>query len=98
MLPRLGEPMSEQSVIEASAATLTSKVTVTSGVASFSGFVAKVDIIAWGGLAIAALGLLIQLYFAIAKNKREKRDAELREIEHKQRMANLRGECRVKQD
>ncbi len=90
--------MSEQSVIEASAATLTSKVTVTSGVASFSGFVAKVDVIAWGGLAIAAIGLLIQLYFAIAKNKREKRDAELREIEHKQRMANLRGECRVKQD
>lgn len=90
--------MADTSAIEASAATLTSKVTVTSGSASFFGFVAKVDVIAWGGLAIAALGLLIQLYFAIQKNKREKRDAELREIEHKQRMANLRGECRVKQD
>ncbi len=90
--------MADTSAIEASAATLTSKVTVTSGSASFVGFLAKVDVIAWGGLAIAALGLLIQLYFAIQKNKREKREAELREIEHTQRMANLRGECRVKQD
>ncbi|MBJ9984418.1 holin [Acinetobacter sp. S40] len=90
--------MADTSAIEASAATLTSKVTVTSGSASFLGFVAKVDVIAWGGLAIAALGLLIQLYFAIQKNKREKRDAELREIEHEQRMANLKGECRVEQD
>lgn len=90
--------MADTSAIEASSATLASKVTVTSGGASFLGFAAKVDVIAWGGLAIAALGLLIQLYFAIAKNKREKRDAELREIEHKQRMDNLREECRVKQD
>ncbi|WON79089.1 hypothetical protein OK024_08865 [Acinetobacter sp. UGAL515B_02] len=59
---------------------------------------AKVDVIAWGGLTIAALGLFIQLYFAIAKNKREKIEHEMRKAEYEQRMDNLRGECRVKQD
>ena len=90
--------MADTSAIEASSATLASKVTVTSGATSFFGFAAKVDVLAWGGLIIAALGLLIQLYFAIQKNKREKLDFEMRKIEHAQRMDNLRGECRVKQD
>ncbi len=40
--------MSEtQTALEASAATLTSKVTATSGVGSFIGFAAKIDVIAW---------------------------------------------------
>lgn len=88
--------MADTSAIEVSAATLTSKVTVTSGGASFLGFITKVDFIAWGGLAIAALGLLIQLYFAIAKNKREKIEHQMRKAEYEQRMKNLKEERNVK--
>ena len=65
--------MSEtQTAIEASAATITQKVTATSGVGSFIGFAANLDFIAWGGLVIAAIGLGVQLYFAVQKNRREK--------------------------
>ncbi|RDF59559.1 holin, partial [Acinetobacter baumannii] len=75
--------MSEtQSALEASAATLTSKVTATSGVGSFIGFAAKIDVIAWGGLVIAALGLAVQLYFAWARNRREKVEHKLRKAEY----------------
>ncbi|HCT9558686.1 holin [Acinetobacter baumannii] len=91
--------MSEtQSALEASAATLTSKVTATSGVGSFIGFAAKIDVIAWGGLLIAALGLAIQIYFAIQKNRREKVEHEMRKAEYKLRIENLKGSCDVKQD
>lgn len=90
--------MADTSAIETSAVAISQKVTAGSGLASFFAFVAKVDVIAWGGLCIAAIGLLIQLYFAIAKNNREKVDLEMRKAEHAQRMKNLRGECDVKQD
>ncbi|WP_109428866.1 holin [Acinetobacter baumannii] len=91
--------MSEtQSALEASAATLTSKVTATSGVGSFIGFAAKIDVIAWGGLAIAALGLAVQLYFAWARNRREKVEHKLRKAEYELRIKKLKGDCNVKQD
>ncbi|MEN8283564.1 holin [Acinetobacter gerneri] len=82
--------MSEtQAAIEASAVAITQKVTVTSGATSFFAFLAKVDVIAWGGLCIALAGLFIQLYFAVAKNRRE-------EIEHELRVKKLEGKCNVK--
>ncbi|HFX6173830.1 TPA: holin [Acinetobacter baumannii] len=91
--------MSEtQSTLEASAATLTSKVTATSGVGSFIGFAAKIDVIAWGGLFIAALGLVIQIYFAIARNRRERVEHKLRKAEYELRIEKLKGDCNVKQD
>ncbi|HGF9082706.1 holin [Acinetobacter baumannii] len=91
--------MSEtQSALEASAATLTSKVTATSGVGSFIGFAAKIDVIAWGGLLIAALGLVIQIYFAIARNRRERVEHKLRKAEYELRIEKLKGDCNVKQD
>lgn len=91
--------MSEtQSALEASAATLTSKVTATSGVGSFIGFAAKIDVIAWGGLLIAALGLAVQLYFAWARNRREKVEHKLRKAEYELRIQKLKGDCDVKQD
>lgn len=85
-----------QSALEASAATITQKVTATSGVGSFIGFAAKIDVIAWGGLCIAAVGLLIQLYFAILKNRREKVEHEMRKAEYELRMQNLKGDCNAK--
>ncbi|EPQ1202766.1 holin [Acinetobacter baumannii] len=91
--------MSEtQSALEASAATLTSKVTATSGVGSFIGFAAKIDVIAWGGLVIAALGLAVQLYFAWARNRREKVEHKLRKAEYELRIKKLKGDCNAKQD
>ncbi len=62
--------MSENSAVEASAVAISQKVTATSGVSSFVGFATKIDVIAWGGLIIAAIGLIIQLYFAVQKNRR----------------------------
>lgn len=79
--------------LEVSAAAITQKVTATSGVASFLGFAGKVDLIAWGGLAIAAVGLLIQLYFAIIKNKREKVEHEMRVAEYELRKEKLMEQC-----
>ncbi|WP_335950778.1 holin [Acinetobacter beijerinckii] len=87
-----------QTALEASAATLTQKVTATSGVGSFIGFAAKIDVIAWGGLVIAVLGLAIQVFFAVLKNKREKVEHEMRKAEYKLRIENLKGDCDVKQD
>lgn len=88
--------MSEtQAALEASAATITQKVTATSGVGSFLGFAAKIDVIAYGGLFIAVIGLFIQLYFAIAKNRREKIEHELRKTELNLNIKKLEGKCDV---
>ena len=89
--------MSEtQAVIEASAVAITQKITVASGATSFFAFLTKVDVIAWGGLGIAFIGLFIQLYFAVVKNKREKVEHEMRRAEHKLRVQKLQDECNVK--
>tara|TARA_Y100000816_G_scaffold273433_1_gene239763 strand:+ start:3695 stop:3973 length:279 start_codon:yes stop_codon:yes gene_type:complete len=90
--------MSENSAVEASAVAISQKVTATSGVSSFVGFATKIDVIAWGGLIIAAIGLMIQLYFAVQKNRREKIEHEMKKAEHKLRVQNLKGECDVKQN
>ncbi|MFI8065951.1 holin, partial [Acinetobacter baumannii] len=55
-------------------------------------------VIAWGGLFIAALGLVIQIYFAIARNRRERVEHKLRKAEYELRIEKLKGDCNVKQD
>ncbi|MEB3790446.1 holin [Acinetobacter sp. IK40] len=90
--------MSENSALGVSAATISQKVTATTGVGSFLGFIAKIDVIAWGGLIIAVIGLAIQFYFAWQKNRREKVEHEMRKAEYKLRINNLKGGCNVKQD
>ncbi|MGM7375663.1 holin, partial [Acinetobacter baumannii] len=57
-----------------------------------------IDVIAWGGLLIAALGLVIQIYFAVQKNRREKVEHEMRKAEYELRIKKLKGDCNVKQD
>ena len=52
--------MSENSALEASAVAISQKVTPLTGIGSFLGFAAKIDVIAWGGLIIAVIGLVIQ--------------------------------------
>lgn len=91
--------MSEtQGAIEASAVAMTQKVTLASGTTSFFAFLAKVDVIAWAGLCVALIGLFIQLYFAIAKNRREKVEHEMRKEEHQLRVKKLREEYNVNKD
>ncbi|HQW54104.1 MAG TPA: holin [Acinetobacter sp.] len=88
--------MSEtQTAIEASAVAISQKVTATSGVSSFIGFAANLDFIAWGGLIIAVLGLGVQLYFAVQKNRREKVEHEMRKAEYNLRIQDLKGERHV---
>ena len=85
--------MSEtQAVLEASAVAITQKVTYSAGATSFFAFLAKVDVIAWGGLSVAVIGLLIQFYFSIQRNKREQVEHEMRTAEYQQRMKNLKSE------
>lgn len=81
-----------QAALEASAATLTQKVTATSGISSFIGFAAKIDVIAWGGLIIAVIGLAIQIYFAVQKNRREKIVHEMEKMERRLRIEQLKKE------
>ena len=60
--------MSEtQAVLEASAVAITQKVTYSAGATSFFAFIAKVDVIAWGGLTVAVVGLIIQFYFQFSE-------------------------------
>lgn len=88
----------QDNTVSASAAAITQKATAVTGLGSFLGFIAKIDVMAWGGLIIAFLGLLIQLYFAIARNKREKAESKLRQDEYKIRINRLKEGCDVKQD
>lgn len=48
--------------------------------------------LAWGGLIVAVIGLFIQLFFAIAKNRREKTEHEMRKTEHSLRIQKLRDD------
>lgn len=86
-----------QAVLETSAVAFTQKVTAASGLTSFFAFLGKVDVIAWGGLCIAFFGLLIQFYFAIAKNRREKLEHEMRMDEYRARKNNLKKEIQNEQ-
>ncbi|TDH97196.1 holin, partial [Acinetobacter baumannii] len=52
-----------QSAVGVTAAKISQKVTANTGGGSFFGFLAKIDVISWGGLVIAALVLAVQLYF-----------------------------------
>ncbi|HFI1121246.1 TPA: holin, partial [Acinetobacter baumannii] len=44
------------------------------------------------------LGLVIQIYFAVQKNRREKVEHKLRKAEYELRIKKLKGDCNVKQD
>lgn len=87
-----------QSAIGVSAATISQKVTATTGVGSFLGFIAKIDVIAWGGLFIAVIGLAIQFYYAWKKNQRETIEHEMRKAEYELRKKRLQGGRNVEQD
>ena len=88
-------------VVEASAATLGSKATVTGGAASAAGFFMGIDWIGWMGISIAVLGLILQSVFSYRRDKREKvalQKKEQRETEiHQLTVRKLNGECNVKE-
>lgn len=78
--------MSVQDVISDSAiASAASKATYTGGSVAIYGGLTANDIAAFGGLAIAIIGLAVQITF---KLRDDRRNAEL----HRERMARLRHE------
>lgn len=78
-------------VAETSAAALGSKATLGGSATSAAAFFMGINWIGWLSLSIAILGLLINLYFSLQRNAREK------EI-HRLQVKKLRGQCNAKQD
>lgn len=72
---------------EATIATIANKAAYAGGGTAFIGGMAANEIAAYGGLAVAAVGLAVQWYF---NRKRDRRET----AEHEERMRALRGEPR----
>lgn len=84
-----------QAAIETTIVATSQKATVVGGGASFLGWVASIDWLAFLGIFIALVGLAINFYFSHQRNKREQAEHELRKVEHELRVKNLRGGCDV---
>jgi hypothetical protein len=83
-----GKQMRDE-VVDASAATIAAagnKITI-GGVASiFGGWVTNIDLLSVLGVLFAGLGVLISWYF---NSKRNKREAEVHELDKQERMARI---------
>lgn len=72
-----------QAAIEATIVATSQKITVAGGGASFLGWVASIDWLAFVGIFIALVGLAINFYFSWQRNKREQKEHDLRMIQLK---------------
>jgi hypothetical protein len=70
--------MKSHEVAEATAIALTSQVTKVSGVTTLVAWLADTGYVAVAGLALAALSLLLNLYFQWKRDRREHREYERR--------------------
>lgn len=70
-----------QAAIEATIVATSQKMTVAGGGASFLGWVASIDWLAFVGIFIALVGLAINFYFLHQRNKREQKEHDLRMIQ-----------------
>jgi len=70
-----------QSAIETTIVATSHKATVVGGGASFLGWVASIDWLAFLGIFIALVGLAINFYFSQQRNKREQKEHDLRMIQ-----------------
>lgn len=70
-----------QAAIEATIVATSQKATVAGGGASFLGWVASIDWLAFLGIFIALVGLAINFYFSHQRNKREQKEHDLRMIQ-----------------
>ena len=70
-----------QAAVEATIVATSQKMTVAGGGASFLGWVASIDWLAFVGIFIALVGLAINFYFSHQRNKREQAEHDLRMIQ-----------------
>ena len=70
-----------QAAIEATIVATSQKITVAGGGASFLGWLAAIDWLAFLGIFIALVGLAINFYFSWQRNKREQKEHDLRMIQ-----------------
>ncbi|MDQ7745461.1 holin [Hydrogenophaga pseudoflava] len=75
--------------IEATAITLGNKAAVGGGVTATAGGLTANEWLAVTGTVVAILGYLTSLYFQHRKDQREARAAQMDEIEHQRRMAQM---------
>lgn len=64
--------------LDAIGASFGSKTTVVGAGAGVVGWAAQIDILGLAGVSCAVLGLLINLYFQVLRNRREARESEAR--------------------
>lgn len=70
-----------QAAIETTIVATSQKMTVAGGGASFLGWLAAIDWLAFVGIFIALVGLAINFYFSHQRNKREQKEHDLRMIQ-----------------
>lgn len=70
-----------QAAIETTIVATSQKATVVGGGASFLGWLAAIDWLAFVGIFIALVGLAINFYFSHQRNKREQKEHDLRMIQ-----------------
>lgn len=77
-----------ESIVEVVGASVASKGMLMGGAAGLVGFFSQVNWIGVSGVAIAVLGLLINLYFQVRKDRREHAESQAR-------LQALKDQCKV---
>ncbi|ENV48111.1 hypothetical protein P255_00990 [Acinetobacter brisouii CIP 110357] len=68
----------DQTAIEATASAVATKITYGGGAASFFGFVTAINWLSLIGVTVAVLGLIINTYFQIKRDRREEAESRAR--------------------
>jgi hypothetical protein len=77
-----------ESIVEVVGASVASKGMLTGGAVGLVGFFSQVNWIGVSGVVIAVLGLLINLYFQVRKDRREHAESQAR-------LQALKDQCKV---
>lgn len=77
-----------ESIVEVVGASVANKGMIVGGTAGLVGFFSQVNWIGVAGVVVAVLGLLINLYFQVRKDRRE-------HAESQERIKALRDQCRL---
>lgn len=68
----------DQATLEATASAVATKVTYGGGITSAFGLIATIDWIGWVGVCVAIIGLAINTYFQIKRDRREEAESNAR--------------------
>ncbi len=83
----------ETAIEAANAAGLASKTTLAGSATAGVGWVASSAFFGWAGIVIAALGLLVNLYYRRKEHQLKLRDEHRKEAEHQARMQAITAKC-----